>query len=217
MRTRAERWSRGTVGGLLLVALASGACGSGSSPTVGAQLGTTSSPTTATPTTPSTPVPTLSLPSQAATSVPFVAGAGTLTVTGDVQATARFSSASCSSLSVTEARGVVATFSYVSDPGTGGSRAYELDLAGLSPGRTTFPVPGGASQQPPLQVQLTTTSAGPADTLAWGTTAAGEGSVSGTVSTATANAHTGTFDLQLAFVGTGTHGPVHVSGGWTCP
>lgn len=228
MGTRADpspgrgRAARGTVAALVLVAAASGACGSGQSPTTSGQPATTAAPATSasspsTVVSSSSPVPTSAFAFPTTTSVAFVAGDGTLTVTGDVQATGRFSSSSCAGLSVTEARGLLATFGYVSDPGTANARAYEFDLAGLSPGRTTLPAPGGFNQQPPVRIRLATGSGPPGDTLAWGTNAAGEGSVSGTVSTAAANGRSGTFDLQLGFVGTGNHGPVHVTGGWTCP
>ncbi|MCA1844246.1 MAG: hypothetical protein LC792_13880, partial [Actinobacteria bacterium] len=195
---------------ILLTALIAGACGSNDSPTVGGAQTATSAPTTG-PTT--SPIPTIPFTFPPTSIVPFVAGDGTLAVTGDTQATARFSSTSCAGITVTEVHGILASLVYVSDPGAAAAKSYVLDVAGLSPGKTTFPEPAGFNQQPPRRIRLTT-----ADSSAWGTTAAGEGMVSGTLTTTSASAKAGTYDLQLGFVGTGTgHGAVHVSGGWTCP
>jgi hypothetical protein len=212
MPTRADR--RGIRIAVILLAAALAACGSDDSPVITGQPGATSTTTTAgTSSSSASPVPTAPFSFPTTTSVAFVAGEGTLTVTGELQVHARFSSSSCGSLTVTEARGVLVALAYVSDAGTASAQTYVLDLAGLSPGRTTFPEPGGFNQQPPRRVRLS--SGGP---LEWGTSAAGEGSVSGTISTALANAKSGTFDLELGFVGTGSgRGPVHVTGSWACP
>jgi hypothetical protein len=217
MPTRADRRG-GCIRVLTLLLFAAAAvaagCGSDDSPVISGQPGTTSTTANAGPTSPSSsPIPTTPFSFPTTTSVPFVAGEGTLTISGDVQASARFSSTSCGTLSVTEARGVVAGLAYVSDPGTASAKTYVLDLAGLSPGRTTFPEPGGFNQLPPRRVRLS--SGGP---LEWGTNAAGEGSVSGTLSAAIANAKSGSFDLQLGYIGTGPAlGPVSITGSWTCP
>jgi hypothetical protein len=110
----------------------------------------------------------------------------------------------------------------VADPAGAPARRYVLDLAGISPGATTFPEPAGFNQVPPRRVRLSVESGG--DFLTWGTTAAGTGTVSGTVTTRVGGARSGTFDLQLGFAGSdgGTvpataRGPVTVSGGWNCP
>ena len=155
-------------------------------------------------------------------SSPFTPGEGTLTVAGDQQATGQFSSASCSSISVTAPRGVLAGLVFVSNSGLASARRWSLDLAGMSPGQTTFPEPAGFNQIPPRRVRLTVEIT--SQVLVWGTTAAGEGTVTGTLTTKTPNAKSGSFDLQLGFSGSegntvplSAHGPIQIKGDWTCP
>lgn len=151
---------------------------------------------------------------------PFVAGQGTLTVNGDIQAIATFSRSSCNGITVTKPNGVLASLAFVSDAGSPSAKTYVLDVAGVSPGRTAFPEPEGFNQVPPRRIRLSVD--GP-DPLTWGTTAAGQGTVSGTLTAKIADARSGTFDLQLGFAGSerGTvplsaHQPVRVAGSWDC-
>jgi hypothetical protein len=153
---------------------------------------------------------------------PFSAGEGTFTITGDQQATGRFSAPSCPGITVTGSRGVVASLVFVSNVGLASAKRWVLDLAGMSPGETTFPEPGGFNQTPPRRVRLSVESVG--QVLTWGTNAAGEGTVTGTVTAKAPDARSGSFDLQLGFAGSEgstvpleSHGPVQIKGDWECP
>ena len=152
---------------------------------------------------------------------PFAPGKGTLTVTGDQQATGQFSSTSCPGIRVTEPRGVIASLAFVSNPGLASAKRWVVDLAGMSPRSTTFPEPGGFNQRPPRRIRLSVESIG--QVLTWGTTADGEGTVTGTVTANAPDAKSGTFDLQLGFAGSegntvplSSHGPVQIKGDWDC-
>lgn len=205
--------------GLALVAVA---CGDSEDPTVSGSATTSggaasTAPSTAIPLPPTTP---FTFPERSTAA--FVAGDGSLTITGDQPATAQLSMTSCSGITVTEPRGLVASLVYVADPGGAAARRYILDLAGLSPGTTTFPEAAGFNQVPPRRVRLSVEA--PGDFLTWGTTAAGTGTVSGTVMTRVGGARSGTFNLELGFSGSeggGTpataRGPVTVTGAWNCP
>ena len=203
------------------------ACGSDSDQTATSQgpatTATLDSPTSGPPASPATTVP-LTTPFTFAPrdTTPFSPGEGTMTVTGDQQATAQFSANSCTGITVTAPKGVLAALVFVSNPNLASSRRYLLELAGISPGSTTFPEPAGFNQIPPRRVRLSVESIG--QVLTWGTNAAGEGTVTGTVTAKVTDAKSGAFDLQLGFAGSegntvppGSRGPVQIKGSWSCP
>ena len=198
------------------------ACGSSDDTDLSAEPTTTSTDPTAS-TNPTTSVP-LTTPFTFAPrdTTPFAPGEGTLTVTGDQQATGQFSSTSCPGIRVSAPRGVQASLGFLSSPNLASARRWVLDLAGMPPGETTFPEPGGFNQIPPRRVRLSVEIIG--QVLTWGTNAAGEGTVTGKVTATAPDAKSGTFDLHLGFAGSegntvplSAHGPVQVKGDWRCP
>ena len=205
----------------LLTLSTAGACGSDDTDTVAlpttasTEVTATSNPTTSVPlTTPFTFAPR--------DTTPFAPGEGTFTVTGDQQATGQFSSTSCPGIKVTPQRGIQASLAFVSNPNLASARRWVVDLAGMSPGETTLPEAGGFNQIPPRRVRLSVEMLG--QVLTWGTNAAGEGIVSGTVTTKAGDAKSGSFDLQLGFSGSEgntvaptARGPVQIKGDWSCP
>ena len=153
---------------------------------------------------------------------PFAGGEGTLTITGDQQATGQFSSTACPGIRVTPQRGVQASLVFASNLGLASARRWVLDLAGMAPGETRFPEAAGFNQVPPRRVRLSVEAIG--QVLTWGTNAAGEGMVTGTVTASEPDAKSGSFDLQLGFSGSEgntvpltSHGPVQIKGDWSCP
>ena len=206
-----------------LVALAglAAACGSDGGEDVAEPTTTTLDPTVSTEPTTSVPL-TTPFTFAPRDTTPFAGGEGTFTVTGAQQATGQFSSTSCPGIRVTPQRGIQASLVYASNLGLASARRWVLDLAGMAPGETTFPEPGGFNQAPPRRVRLSVEALG--QVLTWGTNAAGEGTVAGTVKAEAPDAKSGAFDLQLGFTGSegntvplSTHGPVQVKGEWRCP
>jgi hypothetical protein len=208
----------------LLALVSASACG-GSSDDSGTVAGPATTGSTEAPasTGPTTSVP-LTTPFTFAPrdTTAFAPGQGTLTVSGDQQATGQFSSTSCPGIRVTAPRGIQASLAFVSNPGLASAKRWTLDLAGMSPGQTTFPEPAGFNQIPPRRVRLSVEIL--SQVLTWGTTAAGEGTVTGTVTAKVADAKSGSFDLQLGFSGSegntvplSSHGPVQIKGDWSCP
>ncbi|MDQ3980617.1 MAG: hypothetical protein M3314_13855 [Actinomycetota bacterium] len=203
-----------------LVVLATAGCGEGGDDVV--EPTTTSSDPTAS-TDPTTSVP-LTTPFTFAPrdTTPFAAGDGTFTIAGDQQATGQFSSTACPGIKVTPERGIQASLVFVSNVGLGSARRWVLDLAGMRPGETQFPEPGGFNQIPPRRVRLSVQALG--QVLTWGTNAAGQGTVTGTLTASAPDAKSGSFELELGFSGSEgntvpltSHGPVQIKGDWECP
>jgi hypothetical protein len=206
---------------ICLIALAT-ACGSSEDTDTVVEPTTTSIDPTAS-TNPTTSVP-LTTPFTFAPQdpTPCAAGEGTFTITGDQQATGQFSSTSCPGIRVTPQRGVQASLVFVSNIRLASARRWVLDLAGMSPGETTFPEPAGFNQIPPRRVRLSVEAIG--QVLTWGTNAAGEGTVTGTLTAEAPDAKSGTFELELGFSGSegntvspSSRGPVQIKGDWSCP
>ncbi len=83
----------------------------------------------------------------------------------------------------------MASLAFVSDPGQPTARRWVLDLAGLSPGTSTFPEAAGFNQLPPRRIRLSAEALG--QVLSYGTNDAGEGTVAGTVTARVPNATLG--------------------------
>lgn len=148
---------------------------------------------------------------------PPVLGEGTLTLSGAVEATARFSMATCGGVQFSKIVGFSATLPFHSE-----STTYYLDVRGR-PGRHDFENPDRRNQSPATRLRLSFMEGG--EYLNWGFDEEGRGEVSGdfTFTFSLNFKSSGSFDMELGFVGSdsgtlgpGDRDPLRVTGSWNC-